>query len=253
LLTSSDRLALRAPTGCRCRLWITSGEAERARAEHVRLLEEYEPFQEVMEFPDITWPRVVHQRSFRVGRQRFHWQAILLAQPREKVLSQEHDIQPPFAQWGQPESDHREPLVEIGAEPLASDGRSKIDVCGGQDPYIHRPVLRAAKPAYLEPLDHGEELRLQLHWEEADLVEEERPLLGALQETGLRPPRVGERPRLVPKDLGLEQGRRNRRTVQMDEGARRASAGVMQDPREDRLAGAGLTLLLNSEKCGILN
>jgi hypothetical protein len=49
-----------------------------------------------------------------------------------------------------------------------------------------------ADPADLAPLEHAEELRLELERELADLVEEDRPAVGDLEHAGARLDRARE-------------------------------------------------------------
>jgi hypothetical protein len=74
-----------------------------------------------------------------------------------------------------------------------------------------------------------------------DLIQEEGPARGRLEEPRLGPFSIGEGASGHPVELGLEQGLRDRRTVDLDAGAVGARATVMDDPRDQSLPRAGLT------------
>ena len=80
---------------------------------------------------------------------------------------------------------------------------------------------RAPEALELLLLKDPEELRLQLHGNLSDLVEEEGPAVGHFEPADLLSDRAGEGTALVTEELALEETRRNRGAVQLDE---RASA-----------------------------
>ena len=74
----------------------------------------------------------------------------------------------------------------------------------------------------------------------ADLVQEERPSLGLLEEPRFVPYSAGERAPHVAEELGLEQRIGDRRAVDGDEGSGRAGTGAVDGPRNHFLAGSAL-------------
>jgi len=80
---------------------------------------------------------------------------------------------------------------------------------------IDRPVT--PDPREAKVLEHVEELGLEGERELGDLVEVDRALVRVLELPGLSPVRTGEGALLVAEELGLEQPRRDRGTVDLDE------------------------------------
>src|SRR5205809_5492920 len=72
-------------------------------------------------------------------------------------------------------------------------------------------------PREAKVLEHVEELGLEGERELGDLVEVDRALVRVLELPGLSPVRTGEGALLVAEELGLEQPRRDRGTVDLDE------------------------------------
>src|SRR5581483_9875325 len=100
---------------------------------------------------------------------------------------------------------------------------------------------RPADPLELPILEHAEQLRLRLEGQLADLVEEERAAVGQLEAADA--PRVGPREGalLVPEQLALDERRRERGAVALDERAVPPRAPAVQRAREDALAGPRLS------------
>ena len=89
------------------------------------------------------------------------------------------------------------------------------------DAHVDRRRLRRADADDLVRLEHAQQLRLQLQRQLADLVEEHRAAVGALEHAGAPLGGAGERALLVPEQLRLDQRRRHRRAVDHDERPRR--------------------------------
>jgi len=66
--------------------------------------------------------------------------------------------------------------------------------------------------------------------------------VSSLDRPGPRLARIGEGASLEAEQLRFDQGRRDGRAVEVDEGARRAGACLVDGPREQSLAGARLAL-----------
>ena len=101
-------------------------------------------------------------------------------------------------------------------------------------------VLRAAEALELLLLQHAEQLGLQLRRDVADLVEEQRPLVGQLEAADLLADGAGEGALLVAEQLALQQPRGDGRAVELDEGPVPARAQVVQGAGDELLARAGL-------------
>ena len=81
----------------------------------------------------------------------------------------------------------------------------EIPVGGGDDAHVDVDVVLAAEPRELAVLQHLQQLGLQRRAHVADLVEEQRAVVGELELAGLVLDRAGEGAALEPEQLGLEQ------------------------------------------------
>ena len=119
---------------------------------------------------------------------------------------------------------------------------AQIDVGRGDDADVDLDRLDAAEAHELALLDDAQQLGLGLERDVADLVEEDRALVGQLEQPLLRVDRAGERALHVAEEVRLEQVRRQVAGVDGDErlvGARRV---LVQRPRHQLLAGAALAV-----------
>ena len=91
-------------------------------------------------------------------------------------------------------------------------------------------------------LDHAQQLGLRLERDVADLVEEDRPLVGQLEEPLLRIDGAGEGPLHVPEQVGLEEIRRQVARIDGDERAIGADRVLVQRARDQLLAGPALAV-----------
>ncbi len=83
---------------------------------------------------------------------------------------------------------------------------------------------------------------MKLDGELADLVEKNRSPFGGCEDADAALARAGEGPALVPEENALGERVRNGRTVEHDEGPVRVVARVVNGPRGELLARAGLAL-----------
>ena len=98
----------------------------------------------------------------------------------------------------------------------------------------------AADPPEALFLEEPEQLRLQPRRHLADFVQEDRSAVGRLEQSLLLHARVRERPALVSEQLALEELFRERRARDVHERLRRSVACVMNDLRDEILAGSAL-------------
>ncbi len=99
-----------------------------------------------------------------------------------------------------------------------------------------------ADAQHLAVLEHAQQLGLEVARDLADLVEEERAAVGALEAAGARRDGAGEGAVLVAEQLALEHALGERLAVDGDERRADAVAPVVQQARDELLAGPALAL-----------
>ena len=158
-------------------------------------------------------------RSIAVGREDQARLAALLAELVEEVLHEQRDVVLALAQRRQLHGDDVQAVEQVLAEPALLHHVAQVDVGRGDDAHVHLDRLDAAEPHELALLNHAQQLGLRVERDVADLVEEDRALVGQLEEALLRIDGAGERALHVSEEVGLEQIRRQVAGVDRDERA----------------------------------
>ena len=198
------------------------------------------PLDDVLQLPDIAGIAVALEPLHGLGRQR---EAVSLIEPGvalDEVLGQERDLLGALAQRRHLDLDHVEAVVEILAEAPGGHGLLDVLVGGGQHAHVHLDGVAAAHAGELPVLEHVQELALERRVEIADLVEEDRAVVGGLELAHLEGMGPREGPALVAEELGFEQLARHRGAVDLDVGPRLAGRVVVDGAGHQVLAGSRL-------------
>ncbi len=121
-----------------------------------------------------------------------------------------------------------------------ADHLAEVAVGGAEDPDIDAERLVLADAADLAALEEPEQLDLDALVQLADLVEEERAAVGDLEEALPVHVGAGEGPLAMSEQLALDEVLGQGPAVHRDEGTVGSAALVVQVPRDQFLAGAGL-------------
>ena len=138
--------------------------------------------------------------------------------------------------------DDVEAVEQVLAELAFVHHVAQIDVGRGDDPDVDLDRLDAAKAHELALLDDAQQLGLRLERDVADLVEEDRPLVGELEQPLLRVDGAGESALDVAEQVRLEQVGRQVAGVDGDERAIRPRGVLVQRPRDQLLAGTAFAV-----------
>ena len=136
----------------------------------------------------------------------------------EEVLGEGGDVAVALAQRGQGDREHVEAVVEVLAERPGRDRRGEVLVRRGDEAHVGLERLGPAEALVLARLQHPQELDLRGQRQVADLVEEQRAALRAIEPPLLAPDGAGEGAALVAEELRLEQRLGERGAVDLDEG-----------------------------------
>src|SRR5258705_3754908 len=137
-------------------------------------------------------------------------------------------------------AEHRQSVEKVFAEPSFGSRAFEIAIGGRDETNIGLQRRRAADSLVPALLEHAQELRLRRRGELAHFVEKQWAASRKLEPTALQLVRTGKGPALVPEQLGLDQGFRQRRTVERDEWPFGSRTGVMDRPCQNLLAGPAL-------------
>ena len=195
----------------------------------------------ILQLPDVAGPRIA-QHAFQRGRREPQRAAQLRRRAREEVLGQRRNVLAAIAQRRQGHLDHVETVEEILAEAPLADPRREIAVGGGEHAHVDGGGLRRAEPSHLTALERPQQLLLQRGRHLRDLVQEQCPPAGLLEQSELAAGGAGECAPHVAEQLRLEQRLGHRAAVDRDERARRARARVVHRLGDHFLARPGFAL-----------
>ena len=159
---------------------------------------------------------------------------------RREVCRERWDIRTSLAQRRQADREHVDAIVEVLAKHAGADQRAEIAMCGRDHAHRDAQRLRAADAFEHAVLQHAQEPHLRRERQLADLVEEQRAAVGALEPAAALRGGTGEAAALVAEQLGVDEARRDRTAVDAQDRPARARRPRVDRTRDDVLAGAGL-------------
>ena len=147
------------------------------------------------------------------------------------------------------DGDDIDPVVQIFPEPARRDLRFDVLVRRREHADVDLDRLRPADARHDTVLQHAQHLRLRGEAHVADLVQEERASVRLLELSRAIRDRAGERALHVTEQLALDQLRRNRRAVHLDERSLRPRAQRMDRTSDELLARAVLPGDQHARRC----
>src|SRR5262249_8956616 len=109
-------------------------------------------------------------------------------------------------------------------------------------PHVHAAAAARSDGTDLAVLQRAQQLCLDRERNFADLIQEQRPLLGFLEQSAAIPIRTTEGATRVAEQLAFEQRLRNRRTIPRNERSSSAVAHLVNCARYELLPGARFAL-----------
>ena len=176
-----------------------------------------QPLDRVLQLADVAAPGVAAEGLDRRRGEASRPHVVLGAELPREVLDEGRQVLRALAQGRHADRDHGEPEEEVLAEAALLDLLLEVLVGGGDDAHVHLDRLLRADALDLALLQHPQHLGLGAQAHVADLVEEDRALVGQLELADLLLGRPGERALLVAEQLALDQLLGDRGAVHLDE------------------------------------
>src|SRR5262249_15178612 len=130
----------------------------------------------VFEFAHIPGPVIVHQDLQRFRAETVNRLFVFFAVLLSKEVYKGRYVFLTLTERRKLNVDDVEAVVEVFAETPFVDKLLQIDICRGNDPGIDPDCLGGSEPHEFLFLDDSKKLRLRLHADRADLVEEDGSL-----------------------------------------------------------------------------
>ena len=142
---------------------------------------------------------------------------------------------------GTPQRHDVQPVIQVAAEAAGRHVGAQVAVGRGDDLHVHASRLERAHALHLAKLQDAQQLGLHGERQLAHFVQEQRAVLGELEQPLLRVDGAGERAAHVAEQLALEQRLDDGRAVDRDEATVAARPQLVQGARDELLARAGFS------------
>lgn len=198
--------------------------------------------QTVIELPDVPWPRMLVEQGPSIGRHcGVNSEAVLPHRPSEEICGEFGEVLHALTEGRYFDTDQVEPVQQIQPEGSALDSPGKVTMGRGDDASLGGAFPVSPNGRETPLFDHPQQSQLQGGRRIPDLVEEDR--------SGARPFKVTFVVLLgackcapdVAEELRIKKGVAHGATVDGVEALLRTGGVVMNEPRDQPLAGAGLT------------
>jgi hypothetical protein len=118
----------------------------------------------------VAGPAICGENVARARRERPGREPVVRTGTEEEVLGQCEDVGAARAKWRQLERDDGEAMIEVTTEASLVDGPLEVDTGGRDKLDIERLEARSAQPTDHPILEDREQLALEGHRQETDLV-----------------------------------------------------------------------------------
>src|SRR5215471_11895369 len=197
-------------------------------------------FDEVLQFPNVPWPGVSHQRIDRLGRDIVDSLVHPLSVERGEVPGQLGNVLGALAQSRNVDGKHVQAVEQVLAKCSLLDHGAQISMRGGDDADVDLVRMVATKPLEFLLLQDPKQFCLEFERNVADFVEKERALVRQFEASRF----LGDRPRkgslFVHEELALQETERDRGTIQLDESSLPPPAQIVDGARNEFFAGSRL-------------
>ena len=160
----------------------------------------------------------------------------------EEVLDQDGNVLAALPQGGHGDLEDVQPVIEVLAKPTVGEHLSEVAIRGADHPDIDTQRPAAAEWPELPLLQHTQQFRLHREGKVPDLIEEQAPAVGQLEQALAIAVGTREGAADVPEKLALQQRLGDRRAVLGDERPRTPGSIEMERSGHELLAGAALSL-----------
>src|SRR5690348_11055411 len=189
-------------------------------------------FDGVLQFTDISRPRIAAKSAERLYRQTKRRLAKFAAEAFEEMFGEKNYVIAAFAQWWNCYGDGRNAEVEILTKCFLRDSGLQVFVRGDKNADVNVDGLRAADALEAAFLENAQQLALDRKRQFADFVEKNRAAMGEFEFADFTRSRAGVCATFVAEKFIFDEAFGNGGAIQGDEGIFAALAQVMQGARE---------------------
>ena len=140
---------------------------------------DYQPLHQVLQLAHVAGPIVLLQKSQKAGAAG-EGLVVLPAEAGQELVGHGDDVLLPLPQGGDVDADDVQPVEEIGPEQTALHRLLQIAVGGNDQPEVQLDLLGAGEALNGLLLNQLQELGLDMGGQLADLIQEQRAVVGQL-------------------------------------------------------------------------
>ncbi len=200
------------------------------------------PLDDVLQLSNVAGPVVSQQGVHHLGGDIAYHLAVPGSRLLDEIPDQCRNVPAAFAEGRQFDGHHTESVEEVSAEASLFDGALQNFPGSCKDPHVDRPCLRGAQPFELPLLKYPQKFRLDLEWQIADLIEEDRSTISELEPAYPLTHRAGEGSFFVAEQLALSQRAGKCGAVDYDQRAVAPRASSVDRSGDKLFTGTGLPL-----------
>src|SRR5262245_607813 len=205
---------------------------------------------DVFQLPDVPGPVPGCEQLERAGRALLARQPGLRRDAVEEVIDERRDVLAPLAQRWKVDRDDVDAVEEVLPERPVTDHGLEAAMCCGDDPDVDTDALLRSDRPDLPLLKGAQQLALHPQAHVADLVEEQYPAVGELEDSLAVAIGAGERAARVTEQFRFEEALGQGRAVLGEEFPRTAGRSIVDGPRNQLLAGAALAMDEHRKRAG---
>jgi len=151
------------------------------------------------ELADVAGPRASLERLLPFRRNLPEARDVSAVVTLDEMASEQRDVLAALAERRHADAEHVEPEEEVSAEPILRHHPLHVPIRGGDHAGVEAQEAARADGLELAALEHAQQLHLRARGEILDLVEEQRPAVGGLEEAAAVADGAGEGAANVPK------------------------------------------------------
>ena len=203
--------------------------------------EHHGPMNGILQFADVTWIVVLHERDPHGFGQAKTNLSVLHRVPRQEVRRQFENVVTPLAERRQLELNDIQPVVEIGAERSGRHEIVQAHVHSGHHPGATDPRYRGTDRSEFAGLQHAQQRYLHGMSHRRRFVKQDRAATGGLEFSRARDGRTSVRSTRRAEEFHFQQRFRQRAAIHCDERFAGPGAALMQQTRDYFLARSSLS------------
>src|SRR4029077_17467753 len=156
-----------------------------------------------------------------------------------EIADQERNVFSAVTQGRDADREHVQAVEQVAAEFAAGDHLFQIAVGCCDQPGVYPPRLRAAETFEFLLLQRAQQLRLDIDWDIAHLVQEQRALIRQFHAPDFLTDRTGERAFFMAEQFAFDEARRDGSAIKLYKCPLFAPAPVVDRTGNQLLSGAG--------------